>query len=250
MKHFTHSLSLLMLLFLSSALLAEEPKKEELPPALTHYMGRQIAQTMHFAGAPWLTRESRDREEDSKTMMKMLKLKEGQTICDLGAGNGFYTLPMAREVGEKGKVYAVEIQPEMLRFLKKRATAQKVENIEYVLGTLIDPKLPEASQDMILLVDVYHEFSHPVHMLEAIHKALKPDGKLVLVEFRAEDPKVPIKPEHKMSKKQVTAELTANGFKLVEEFDKLPWQHMLFFQRDDGKKDEAKKEEKPAEKKE
>lgn len=251
MKHLTASLSLLMLVLFSSALLAEEPKKEtEVPPALTHYMGREIAQTMHFAGAPWLTRESRDREEDSKTMLKMLGLKEGQIVCDLGAGNGFYTLPIARQVGEKGKVYAVEIQPEMLRFLKKRATAQKVENIEYILGTLTDPKLPEASQDLILMVDVYHEFSHPVHMLQAIRKALKPDGKLVLVEFRAEDPKVPIKPEHKMSKKQVDAELTANGFKRVDEFDKLPWQHMLFFQRDDVKADEAKKEEKPSEKKE
>jgi ubiquinone/menaquinone biosynthesis C-methylase UbiE len=221
---------------------ADKPKEEEIPPALTHYMGREIAQTMHYIHAPWLTRESRDREEDSKTMLATLKIKEGQVVCDLGAGNGFYTLPMAQAVGEKGKVYAVEIQPEMLRFLKKRAAAAKVENIEYVLGTLIDPKLPDSSQDVILLVDVYHEFSHPEHMLKAIRKALKPDGKLVLVEFRTEDEKVPIRPEHKMSKKQVNRELTANGFKLVEEFDKLPWQHMMFFQRDEKaeKKDEAK----------
>jgi len=226
----------------------EPPKEEEIPPALTHYMGREIAQYMHYAGATWLTRESREREEDSKTMLASLKLKEGQVVCDLGAGNGFYTLSMARMVGEKGKVYAVEIQPEMLRFLKKRAAAAKVENIEYVLGTFIDPKLPPESQDLILLVDVYHEFSHPEHMLKAIRKALKPDGRLVLVEFRAEDPDVPIKPLHKMSKKQVTKELTANGYKIVEEFDKLPWQHMMFFGRDD-KKDETKDETK-SEKKE
>ncbi len=222
----------------------EKPKEDEIPPGLTHYMGREIAQYMHYAGAPWLTRESRDREEDTKTMFAQLKIKEGQSVCDLGAGNGFYTLPMAQAVGEKGKCYAVEIQPEMLRFLKKRAAAAKVENIEYVLGSFIDPKLPEGSQDLILLVDTYHEFSHPEHMLKAMRKALKPEGKLVLVEFRAEDDEVPIKPLHKMSKKQVNKELTANGFKLVEEFDKLPWQHMMFFQRDEKKdeKQEGKKE--------
>ena len=231
---------LFALLLCCPAALAQDKKEdaedEKIPPGLTEYMGRQIATTMHFAGAPWLTRESRDREEDSKTMLKMLKLEPGMTVCDLGAGNGFYTLPMAKAVAPKGKVYAVEIQREMLRFLRKRADAAKVENIEYVLGSLIDPKLPEGSQDLILLVDVYHEFSHPEHMLKAIRKALKPEGKLVLVEFRAEDPNVPIKPLHKMSKKQINKELTANGFKLAEEFDKLPWQHMMFFQRDDGDK--------------
>jgi len=216
---------------------ADDAKGEEaVPPAATHYLGREIAQTMHYAGAPWLTRESRDREEDSRTMLKMLGIKEGQVVCDLGAGNGFYTLPIAKAVGEKGKVFAVEIQPEMLRFLKKRAAAQKVENIEYILGTLIDPKLPEGSQDMILLVDVYHEFSHPPQMLAKMRKALKPDGRLVLLEFRAEDDNVPIKRLHKMSKKQVDLEMAANGFKLVASYDKLPWQHMLFYGKDDKDK--------------
>ena len=230
---------------------AEEPKEEPLPPELTEYMGRTIAQTMHYAGAPWLTRDSREREEDSKTMLKALALKEGQMVCDLGAGNGYYTLPMAKSVGATGKIFAVEIQPQMLRFLKKRAEAAKVDNIEYVLGTLIDPKLKENSMDVILLVDVYHEFSHPVHMLDKIRKALKPDGVFVLVEFRAEDPKVPIKPEHKMSKKQIMKELPANGLKLVKEFDDLPWQHMMWFQRDEKwKPAEAVKDEKKDEKKE
>ncbi len=242
MNKLTNHLSMILALFLTVPLIAQEskPKEEDIPPALKSYMGREIAQTMHYLGAPWLTRESRDREEDSRTMLKMLKLKPGQVVCDLGAGNGFYTLPIARAVGEKGKVFAVEIQPEMLRFLKKRAAAAnpKIENIEYILGTLIDPKLPEASQDLIIMVDVYHEFSHPEHMLKAIRKALKPDGRLVLVEFRLEDEDVPIKLEHKMSKKQINLELTANGYKLVEEFDKLPWQHMMFFQRDDAKKED------------
>ncbi len=240
---------LIITAFLSPSLRAEDAKKDEkkepeIPPGLTHYMGREIAQYMHYAGAPWLVREERDREEDTQTMFKQLKITEGQTVCDLGAGNGFYTLPMAKAVGEKGKCYAVEIQPEMLRFLKKRAAAAKVENIEYVLGTFIDPKLPDNSQDLILLVDVYHEFSHPEHMLKAIRRALKPEGKLVLVEFRAEDKKVPIKPEHKMSKEQINKELKANGYKLADEFDKLPWQHMMFFQRDEKKeeKNETKKE--------
>ena len=241
---FMFSVSLLLVATLA---LAQEKKtdaaqdEEKIPPAATHYLGREIAQTMHYAGAPWLTRESRDREEDSRTMLKMLGLKEGSVVCDLGAGNGFYTLPIAKAVGEKGKVFAVEIQPEMLRFLKKRAAAQKVENIEYILGTLVDPKLPDNSQDIILMVDVYHEFSHPAQMLAKIRKALKPDGRLVLVEFRAEDDKVPIKPLHKMSKKQIDLELTANGFKQVDSFDKLPWQHMLFFQRDDQVKEDKDK---------
>jgi ubiquinone/menaquinone biosynthesis C-methylase UbiE len=225
-----------------------EATDEEIPPGLTHYMGREIAQTMHYLGAPWLTRESREREEDSRTMLKKLELRPGMMVCDLGAGNGFYTLPIAKSIAgegkEAGKVYAVEIQPQMLRFLRKRAEAAKVENIEYVLGTLVDPKLPAGVMDMILLVDVYHEFSHPEHMLKAMRKSLKPDGVVVLVEFRAEDPKVPIKPEHKMSKEQIKKEWTANGYKLVKEFDELPWQHMMWFKRDEVEKKQDAKEKK------
>lgn len=206
--------------------------EDDAPPALTHYLGREIATTMHYLGAPWLTRESREREEDSRTMLKELGLKPGMAVCDMGCGNGFYTLPIAEAVGEKGKVLAVDIQVQMLHYLKKRAEKQEIDNIEYILGDLHDPKLPANSCDLILLVDVYHEFSHPVHMLEAMRKALKKDGQIVLVEFRAEDPKVPIKPLHKMSKKQILKELEANGYKLSKSFDKLPWQHMMFFKRE------------------
>ena len=152
----------------------------------------------------------------------------------MGCGNGFYSLRIAPLVGEHGKVIAVDIQREMLEMLKEQAAAQRVANIETVHGTVIDPKLPPASVDLMLMVDVYHEFSHPEHMLDAIRKSLKPTGRVALVEFRAEDPDVPIKPLHKMSKAQIMKEFPPNGFTLVEEFDKLPWQHLMFFQRDDA----------------
>jgi ubiquinone/menaquinone biosynthesis C-methylase UbiE len=205
---------------------------DPIPPAAKEYKGREIAQTMHFLGAPWLTRESREREEDCKTMLAALKLKPGDVVCDLGCGNGFYTLKMAKLVGSQGRVIAVDIQREMLEFLKARAAAEQVTNIEPVRGTLVDPKLTEGSVDLVLLVDVYHEFSHPEQMLAAIRRSLKPTGRVALVEFRAEDPNVPIKPLHKMSKAQIMKEFPPNGFKLVEEFDKLPWQHLMFFERD------------------
>ena len=203
-----------------------------IPPPVAEYRGREIAQTMHFLGAPWLTRESRDREEDCKTMLAALGIRPGDTVCDLGCGNGFYTLKLAQLVGEKGRVLAVDIQREMLGLLKDRAAAEKVTNVETVLGTVVDPKLPANSVDLVLLVDVYHEFSHPEQMLAAIRRSLKPKGRVALVEFRAEDPAVPIKPLHKMSKAQILKEFPPNGFKLVEEFDKLPWQHVMFFERD------------------
>jgi ubiquinone/menaquinone biosynthesis C-methylase UbiE len=190
---------------------------------------------MHYLGAPWLTRESRDREEDCKTMLAALKVRPGDVVCDLGCGNGFYTIQLARLVGEKGRVLAVDIQREMLELLKDRAAEEKIANIEPILGTVVDPKLPPGSVDLVLLVDVYHEFSHPEQMLATIRRSLKPKGRVALVEFRAEDPNVPIKPLHKMSKAQILKEFPPNGFKLVEEFDKLPWQHLMFFERDGQK---------------
>lgn len=210
---------------------AAEP---DLPPALKTYMGRQVAQTMHYAGAPWLIRESRDREEDTATLMKVLDAQPGDTVADLGCGNGFYSLRLGKQIGPKGVVLAVDIQTEMLRLLKARAAEQEVENIRPILGTLIDPKLPEKSIDLALLVDVYHEFSHPVQMLKEIRASLAPRGRLAMVEFRSEDPDVPIKRLHKMSKPQIMKELSANGFKLVGQYDKLPWQHVMFFARDDS----------------
>lgn len=217
-----------------------EPKpaeqQEQVPPAPTHFMGRRIAHTMHWIAADWLTRTTREREEGASLLIAELKKKvtPGMTVCDLGCGNGYYTLELAQMVGEKGKVYGVDIQPEMLKMLGERAKKAGVKNIQPVHNTLLSTKLPDVSCDLVLLVDVYHEFSHPQQMLDSIRKSLKPGGLAVLVEFRAEDDKVPIKEDHKMSKEQVLKEWPPSGFKLVEEFDKLPWQHVMYFQRDDS----------------
>jgi ubiquinone/menaquinone biosynthesis C-methylase UbiE len=208
---------------------------EEIPAAVEVYMGRTIAQTMHFTGASWLVRHKRDREEAATLMRDKLGLKPGMVVCDLGCGNGYHTFPMAQSVAPEGRVYGVEIQEPYLQMLEEKAGKLGVRNFVPVLGEVHDPKLPEGLFDVILLVDVYHEFSHPEPMLKALHKALKPDGQLVLVEFRAEDESVPIKPEHKMSKAQILKELTANGYQLTKEFDELPWQHMMWFGRAESK---------------
>lgn len=205
---------------------------QEPPPARTEYLGRVIAQTMHYAGAGWLIRNKREREEGATRMRAALALKPGMVVCDMGSGNGYHTLPIAREVAPNGRVFAVDIQPEMLEMLKERAAAQEIANIECIVGEVHDPRLPENSCDLILLVDVYHEFSHPEEMLASIRRALKPEGHLVLVEFRAEDESVPIKPEHKMSRVQILREMEANGFHLAKSFDELPWQHMMWFARE------------------
>jgi ubiquinone/menaquinone biosynthesis C-methylase UbiE len=153
----------------------------------------------------------------------------------MGCGNGYHALRLAKLVGVKGRVLAVDIQPQMLRMLQARAKAEKIENIEVILGLPHDPKLPKGKVDLILCVDVYHEFSHPEQMLQAMRDSLAPGGRVALVEFRAEDPKVPIRPLHKMSKEQILKELPPAGLKLVEQYDKLPWQHLMFFGRDDDK---------------
>jgi ubiquinone/menaquinone biosynthesis C-methylase UbiE len=215
---------------------AAEPP-DGIPPARDEYYGRQIATTMHYLGAPWLTRESRRREEECDTLLAALRIQPGQVVCDLGCGNGFYTIELARLVGPRGKVVAVDIQSEMLGLLKQRAAEEKFDNIEPVLGTPVDPQLAAGSLDLVLMVDVYHELSHPEAMLRAIRASLRPNGRVALAEFRGEDDRVPIKPLHKMTKAQINKELTPNGFRLVEEFDKLPWQHLMFFERDDVPRD-------------
>ena len=204
-----------------------------IPEARTEYMGRTIARTMHYSGAEWLIRDEREREERCSLLLTNLGLKQGQVICDMGCGNGFYALQMAQLIGDEGRVLAVDVQPEMLELLRNRAEEAGIDNVTPILGSYHDPRLPDDSCDMILLVDVYHEFSHPELMLAAMRRALKPDGVIALVEYRAEDPDVPIKPLHKMSKQQILKEYEPNGFKLVSEFDDLPWQHVMFFARDD-----------------
>ncbi|MFO0868481.1 MAG: methyltransferase domain-containing protein [Pirellulales bacterium] len=223
---------------------ADEPvaAPRRLPAPLEVYKGRRIAQTMHFLGAEWLVRNTREREERCSIMLAALGVKRGMTVCDMGCGNGFYTLQLAKMVGPEGHVYGVDIQPEMLKMLNDRGDQQGVRNFTPVLGTAADPRLPKGTVDLILCVDVYHEFSYPEQMLRAMRAALSPRGTVVLVEYRGEDPNVPIKPEHKMTKAQVLKELLPNGFKLVQQFDKLPWQHMMWFGRDDAAEIEASSE--------
>ena len=231
---------LLLFSFLGSAAPCQvivEETEEESPPAREEYMGRRIAYTMGVAGAPWLIRKNRQQEEDCATLLRELQLKEGMTVCDMGCGNGFYSLKMAKQIGDDGRVLAVDIQRGMLRLLQARAERQGIETVEPILSTVSDPKLPENEVDLILCVDVYHEFSHPEHMLKAMRDSLSEDGVIALAEYREEDPDVPIKPLHKMSKKQILKEYSANGLKLVREFDGLPWQHLMFFGRDEEAED-------------
>jgi len=223
------------LLTFLTALAIPHLSAQEAPPGLKDYMGREIARTMHWKGAEWLIRRVREQEEGPAKMREQLQVRPGMTVCDMGCGNGYHTLPLAEMVGEKGRVLAVDVQPEMIEMLKRNIERKKLTNIEPINGLYHDPKLPPDSCDMILLVDVYHEFSHPVQMLAAMRAALKKDGLLVLVEFRAENDTVPIRPEHKMTKAQINKEMSANGFTLKREFDGLPWQHLMFFGKNEAK---------------
>ena len=205
-----------------------------IPPSSATYMGREIARTMHWSGANWLMRATREDEEHTSRFLDALSVEEGQTICDLGCGNGYHSLELAKRVGPEGRVIGVDIQPEMLDLLKVRAREQGIRNVDLIVGEIHDPRLEKESCDLILMADVYHELSHPAEVLALLRSALKPGGRVVALEFRGEDPAVPIKPKHKMTKAQVVAEFTANGFELVEEYDELPWQHLLFFGVEEG----------------
>lgn len=211
-----------------------KPQKTTPPKPLTTYMGRRIALTMSYHGIPWLNRSERIDEERPAELIEQLQLKDGMVVCDMGCGDGYHAFQMAPMVGPSGKIIAVDIQPEMLQELSRKMKQTEIHNIDTILGELWDPKLDAESVDLLLMVDVYHEFAYPVQMLSAIRKSLKKDGLVALVEFRAEDPTVPIKPEHKMSKAQAKKEFKKNGFKLVREYDKLPWQHVMFFARDES----------------
>jgi ubiquinone/menaquinone biosynthesis C-methylase UbiE len=210
-----------------------EWKKDHDPNGIgKFYMDREIAQVMGHAAASWLERPEREEEEQPKKLLQALKLQPGMAVADIGAGSGYYVFRVAPLVGAKGKIYAVDIQPEMLDLIKKRMKKENVENIETVLGAEKDPKLPEKAVDLILMVDVYHEFNYPYEMTEHLIKALKPGGRLVFVEFKKEDPKVPIKEVHKMSERQVLKEMDVfKELKHVETNKDLPWQHVITFIR-------------------
>ncbi|HWC97089.1 MAG TPA: class I SAM-dependent methyltransferase [Candidatus Sulfopaludibacter sp.] len=193
--------------------------------------GRKYAGVMGAGGADWLTRPERESEERPDEALKAIGIAKGSSVADIGAGSGYMTLRMARLVGPSGKVFAVDIQQRMLELLGENLKKQKVANVEPVLGQIDDPKLPAASVDLVLLVDVYHEFSEPQKMLRHIREALKPDGRLVLLEYRGEDPTVPIRPEHKMTVEQVKAELEPEGYRLDQVKENLPRQHILIFRK-------------------
>ena len=189
--------------------------------------GRVIAPVMGVGGAGWLERPEREAEEEPSRAIEALGLRSGMTVADIGAGSGYYTVRMARKVGPDGKVYATDIQVGMLSLLMRRAKQEQIPNIVPVLGAVDDPKLPPGSLDLALMVDVYHELSAPQAFVRRLREALKPDGRLVLIEFRKEDPRVPIREEHKMSVAQVRQELSADGYAIDEVIDILPWQHII-----------------------
>jgi precorrin-6B methylase 2 len=195
------------------------------------YMGREIAHVMGYQGAAWLDRPEREKEEEPAKMVDALKLKPGDVVADVGAGTGTITFRLADKVGPKGKVYAVDVQKEMIALLRKGVANRKAANVEPVQCTITDPKLPPNSVDLIIMVDVYHEFSHPYEMTLAMLKALKVGGRLVFVEYRLEDPKVPIKLVHKMSERQVLREMAPHPLEHVETIGILPRQHIIVFKK-------------------
>jgi len=202
-------------------------RAEDVHP-ITH---RRIAQVMGVGGADWLVRPEREAEEHPDQALDLLKIPKGAGAADIGAGVGYFTWRLAERVGPSGVVYGEDIQPQMIALLNKNMRDRKIGNVRAVLGAIDDPKLPKESLDLVLLVDVYHEFSEPEKMLDRIRESLKPGGRLVLLEYRAEDPAVPIRPEHKMTVKQVRDEVEPEGFRFDQAIEKLPQQHIIVFRR-------------------
>jgi len=231
-----------LVLFASSAGAADKPayefKKDHDPNGTgKFYMGREIALVMGYQAASWLERPERVKEEEPAKLLKALDLKPGMVVADVGAGSGYHVFLMAPIVGAKGKVIACDIQQEMLDLITKKALKQNTTNIETVKGTATDPKLPPAGVDLILMVDVYHEFDHPNEMTEKMVAALKPGGRLVFVEFRMEDDRVPIKLVHKMSERQVLKEMGVfPAMEHTKTVSTLPWQHVIIFTKKEAKK--------------
>ena len=193
--------------------------------------GRKYAGVMGVGGADWLVRPEREQEEQPDLALDAIGIGIGSTVADIGAGAGYMTWRLAERAGPQGKVYAVDIQPQMLALLKRNMLQRKLNNVEPILGAIDDPKLPPNAVDLVLLVDVYHEFSEPQAMLRRIRESLRKDGRLVLLEYRAEDPAVPIRPEHKMSVAQVKAELEPEGYRLERVSEALPRQHILILRK-------------------
>ena len=236
MKHFRSLLftAVALFSFLSSNGQERYTTKKGDPNGINKwYMGRQIAHVMSHWGIDWLERPERQFEENSALLLKNLNLKPGMQIADIGAGSGYYSSLMAKRIGNC-KVYAVDVEPQMILFLNERVKEEKLSNVITVLGSETSVALPSSSMDLMLLVDVYHEFSFPYEMGLSMYNALKPNGRLVLVEFRSEDESVPIKTIHKMSEAQSVKELKAVGFRLEKNTSNLPWQHCMVFVKENS----------------
>ena len=192
------------------------------------YMGREIAHVMGYQGIDWLERSEREKEENVSNLIENMGIKPTDTIADIGAGSGYHVFRMA-PLANNGLIYAVDIQVEMLMEIENTKQFNKINNVETILGSETSIQLPVRSVDKILMVDVYHEFNFPIEMIASIKNALKPEGQLFLIEYRGEDPKVPIKKIHKMTEKQAVKEMEAAGFKLKSNIKNLPWQHCMVF---------------------
>lgn len=197
------------------------------------YMGREIARVMGHQGIPWLERDTREEEERLSQLVEILAPKPGEAVADIGAGSGVITMMIAEKVGPEGRVYAVDIQPEMLAAIESKLEKEKIENVELVLGTIKTPKLPPNSCDLAFMVDVYHEFDFPHEMLTGIVEGLKPGGRIAFVEYRKEDKEVPIKLVHKMTEAQVKKEALQSefGLRFVTNHTALPLQHVIVFEK-------------------
>ncbi|OAV44056.1 class I SAM-dependent methyltransferase [Lewinella sp. 4G2] len=195
-----------------------------------YYLGREISYVMGHQAADWLERAEREDEENVSQAIANMNIQPDESIADIGAGSGYYTFRMAAEAPE-GKVYAVDLQPEMLALMQEKIEREGIDNVELIRGTETSPELPANSVDLVIMVDVYHELSHPREMMENIVRALKPGGRFVLLEYRMEDPSVPIKRLHKMSEEQAVREMEAVGLRLKENVGNLPWQHFMVFVR-------------------
>jgi SAM-dependent methyltransferase len=196
------------------------------------YLDREIAHVMGHPAADWLERPERDEEEHTEKLVEHLKLRKGDVVADIGAGTGYFSRRLARKIGPAGTVLAVDIQPEMLDLLRLKMVEAGVSNVVPVLGTVADPKLPTNRVDLALMVDVYHELEFPYEMMQAIVRALKPGGRVAFVEFRGEDPAVPIKRVHKMTQAQVKKEMEGLPLRWVETVGVLPRQHIIVFRKD------------------
>lgn len=226
------------LLLLSSSLVCAAPpapyetRAEHDPDGIgKFYLGREIAHVMGPGGVPWLERPQRESEERPQLTIDALEIKPGQTVADLGAGSGYYSFRIAPLVGEQGSVLAIDVEPRMLRIVGERARHDRLKNITTVLSTPSDPNLEPNSIDLLFMVDVYHELEYPFEVMTKVRAALKPGGRVALIEYRAEDPAVMIKPVHKMTERQIIKELTAAGFRHQKTIRTLPLQHLVLFQK-------------------